>query len=194
MKKLKTENLKNYQNKKGLTSDMPKKLLLIPVILLISLFLVACSRAEQVELEQVKLQYFEKEGFDSRKTIYYQKDKVIKEVTETVATYDYWDSSYQRVKTDETLEEYIKNAYEYWEKDYNSLNGVSYSYDLQEGRIVSTIEVDYTKLPLEKITALIPQTDVTTDNYVSYQKLLDYRLKQQHYKLIENDEFQELTD
>lgn len=164
-----------------------KTLVAIAIMLLSSLVIVACSNTAKTDL-----QFFYKKGVDTRLEIHYQKDKVLKEVSKTTVTYNYLDELHQLNGDKKKIKTIIDKEYGHLNDIYKEIKGVTYSYEFQKDQVVVNLEIDYTKLPLDRVNAFTALTDVTTDDYVSYQKLLEHRQEFDNYKVITDGKFQEL--
>lgn len=151
-----------------------KKLTAIATLLLSCVLLVSCLGEQKTELQ------FIGEEEDYRITIYHQGDRVTKEVRKTTILTDF-------------VGEAVRRAYKDYELVFEQTKGVNYTADFEDDRVIATLTLDSEKIEFDKFKNYYDKTGALKKDYISYKELIKH-LKKRKFKIIENQEFQELPN
>lgn len=152
-----------------------KKFSLLVLSLSVSFFLVACS-----QVKTTNLQFLNEPVFDSRITIEYQDDKVLKDTL--FVTYFFEPLGY-------TPDE-AETAFKTLAEPYKNLKGVSVKEEYQDDRFVLTIEADYSKVDFKESAEALNLDEVIDGEHISYEQTLQ-AYKDRNYVEIKDKKFQE---
>lgn len=134
---------------------------LLSLLLALSLVLVACSTGGEV----TKMTKDDGQGNVSTVELHSEGDKVTRQISENV-----FDSAYLSV-TEDMLTENLDQ----FKNSYNSVDGISYDYKIDENGIVTEkIEVDYKNIDWDKYEQLDGVVlDGDPQNGISLQRTID---------------------
>lgn len=154
-----------------------KTLLLTTVSLVAIFFLVACSQTKTTNL-----QLFEETGSDTRIILQYQGDRVVKQTLSSTLLFE-------PLGIDADL---AKDIYSDVPNEFKDVEGITHKAEFKDDRMVQTIDMDFTKVDLEKITKLLNIKEETDGKYISYKKVIKY-YKDAGFKEVKDGKFQELS-
>lgn len=134
---------------------------LLSLLLALSLVLVACSTGGEV----TKMTKDDGQGNVSTVELHSEGDKVTRQISENV-----FDSAYLSV-----TEDMITENLDQFKNSYNSVDGISYDYKIDENGIVTEkIEVDYKNIDWDKYEQLDGVVlDGDPQNGISLQRTID---------------------
>lgn len=133
--------------------------------------------------EEHSFQRFDAKGMDSRLIYHHKGDEVIKQTTDNIIFYSYMGMADANI---------AKEAYQEQAKLYQNVDGITYSIEYAQDRVIEHIEVDYTKAKISEISHLIGLSTEQASKiaYISFSESKKL-LEEAGYKDIK-DQFQNL--